>query len=105
MGRYVLASGIRAVRSALAICIALVAIAGATYLGTHRFNNPYHYDYGDCVAPQGIFHGYRSCSRPSLFAWQIPLALVIGVGGVGVAVALTSRGRGDVPKLHRLPLG
>jgi hypothetical protein len=102
MRSLVLSAVIGSARQVLAIFIAMVAIAGPAYLGTHKLSNPDHYAYGVCPWSGTIEHGYlRSCSPPTRFAWQIPLALVIGIGGVGAAVALTTKRRPGGPGERR----
>jgi hypothetical protein len=99
MKALVLAAAIGSVRQVLAIFIAVLAIAGAAYLGTHRLSNPDHYAYGGCPWYGEVLHGpLRSCSPPTRFAWQIPLAVVIGIGGLGAAMALG--GSADRRVLH-----
>ena len=92
MKGFALAAAIRSVRQVLAIFVALLAIAGTAYLGTHKLSNPDHYAYGVCPWYGRIQHGLpRSCSPPTHFAWQIPLAVVIGIGGLGATVVLAGR--------------
>jgi hypothetical protein len=93
MKRIVLAGVVGSTRQLLAIVIAVAAIAGAGYLVSHKLSNPDHYAYGGCPF-QGIDHGFpRPCRPPTRAPWQIPLAIVIAVGGLGVAVVVVGDGR------------
>lgn len=88
----VLAAVIGSVRQVLAIVIAVLAIAGAAYLGTHKLSNPDHYQYGLCSFSSVTNHGFPPpCRPPTRYAWQIPLAVVIAAFGLGAAVAVTSK--------------
>ncbi|MGH3053502.1 MAG: hypothetical protein ACRDL7_00815 [Gaiellaceae bacterium] len=102
MTRLVLAAVIGSVRRLLAIFIAVLAIAGAAYLGSHKLSNPSHYEYGGCPSHFGttfISPGHRLCSPPTLAAWQIPLAVVIALGGLGAAfVVVGERPRRRTPE-------
>ena len=90
----VLGKVVESVRQVLAVFIVLLAIAGAAYLGSHKLSNPSHYQYGECFHPAGLYHGpiqTLGCMPPTRAAWQIPLAIVIGVGGLGAAILITRR--------------
>jgi len=81
-------------RQVLAVVIALLAIAGAAFLGSHKLSNPDHYQYGGCFSRDYINNGWPlPCRPPTRAAWQIPLALLIGVGGLAAAVLITSKPR------------
>ena len=92
MKGFALAGVIGSMRQALAIVIALLAIAGTAYLVTHKLSNPDGYQYGICTWYGQVLHGpLRACGPPTRAAWQIPLAVVIGLGGLGAAVTVTRR--------------
>ncbi len=92
MKAFVPATVVGSIRQALAIVIALLTIAGTAYLVTRKLSNPDGYQYGVCPWYGQISHGpLRTCGPPTRAAWQIPLAVVIGLGGLGAAVAVTSR--------------
>jgi hypothetical protein len=92
MKRFVVAAVVGSIRRLLAIVIAVLAIAGTAYLGSHKLSNPDHYQYGGCPWYGVVSHGFpRSCSPPTRAAWQIPLA--IAVFGLGAAVVVTDRRR------------
>ncbi|HEU5245336.1 MAG TPA: hypothetical protein VFU33_13135 [Gaiellaceae bacterium] len=92
MKRLVLAKVVGSARQVLAIFVALLAIAGVGYLVSHKLSNPSHYAYGDCFHPAGIYHGPiqpgSGCRPPTRAVWQIPLAIVIGAGGLGAALLI-----------------
>lgn len=89
MKGFALAAVLSSVRHALAILVALVAIAGAAYLGTHRLSNPDHYAYGVCPWYGSVSHGFpRVCRPPARADWQIPLAILTAIGGLGAAAAV-----------------
>jgi hypothetical protein len=91
MKRFGLAAVIGSVRQALAIFILLATAPAASFLVSHRLSNPDHWAYGGCPHPDYIIHAYSPCRPPSQFAWQIPLAVVIALGGLGAAAAATSK--------------
>jgi hypothetical protein len=94
MKRFVVAAVVGSIRRLLAIVIAVLAIAGTAYLGSHKLSNPDHYQYGGCPWYGVVSHGFlRSCSPPTRAAWQIPLAAAIAVFGLGAAAAVTERRR------------
>jgi hypothetical protein len=84
----VLAAVIGSARQLLAIVVALLAIAGAAYYGTHEVGFPVHQAACYHSNPR-IRHGnIPSCRQPSPAAWQIPLAVVLAGLGLGAAVAV-----------------
>jgi hypothetical protein len=91
----------------LAFSIAVLAIAGTSYLVSHRLNNPDHYRYGVCPWYGHPSHGPpRSCRPPARAPWQIPLAVVIMLGGLGTAVLVAGerpRRRAPAPELGSRP--
>jgi hypothetical protein len=94
MERFSLGVVVGSARQALAIFIVLVTVALTAFLVSHKLSNPDHYQVGGCPFPVTIVHGPIqgfSCRPPSRAAWQIPLAIVIALGGLGAAAALTSR--------------
>lgn len=92
MERFSLAAVVGSMRQALAIFIVLAAIALTAFLVSHNLSNPDHYAYGVCPWYGHISHGYPPpCRPPTRAAWQIPLAVLIALGGLGAAVAVTSR--------------
>jgi hypothetical protein len=109
MERFVLAAVFGSTRRLLAVVVAGLAIAGAGYLISHKLSNPDHYRYGHCPVPDTIVHGpirVSPCRPPAMAVWQIPLALVIAVGGLGAAAVLIGarpRRRAPVPELGTLP--
>jgi hypothetical protein len=92
MERFSLAAVVGSMRQALAILILLPTIALTAFLVSHRLSNPDHYQYGYCPHPPYITHGpTQPCRAPTRAAWQLPLAVVIGIGGLGAAVAVSSK--------------
>jgi hypothetical protein len=81
----VLAAVIGSARQLLAIVVALLAIAGAAYFGTHEVGFPVHQ--AACYSAPRISQT-PSCRQPTSAAWQIPLAIVLTVLGLGAAVAV-----------------
>ena len=94
MTRFGLSAVIGSVRQMLAVVIALLAIAGAVYLVSHKLSNPDHYAYGSC------FHGPFGSRSPKTnraprtrsrlsgdFFWVPPrkLTLVLGAGPTRMA--------------------
>ena len=77
------------VRQLLALIIAVMAIAGAAYLSSHKLDRHGDYAYGSCPPHFGTTLISRSgplCGPPTRGAWQIPLALLIGAVGLGAAI-------------------
>jgi hypothetical protein len=73
----------------LAVTIAVLAVAGTAYLGSHKLSNPDHYWHGFCPDEAFVYHAYPPpCRPPARAAWQIPLAVVIATLGLGGALAL-----------------
>jgi hypothetical protein len=90
----VLSRVVGSMRQVLAIVVALLTIAGTAYLVRHKLSNPDNYRYWQCFSPAGVFHGWPPpCAPPARAVWQIPLAIVIGVGGLGAAALITTRPR------------
>lgn len=115
----VLAAATDSMRQMLAIVIAVLAIAGAGYLVSRNLSNPDHYVYlqypdgtgaqGYCVGrnlPLGGI-GLPPCDPPTRAAWQIPLAVLIalfGLGAAGVVGTGTGRAAGRaIPRLGARP--
>ena len=95
MKRYVLASVVGSVRQLLAVVIAVLALAGAVYLGSHKLNNPDQYQYGTCFSQSFVYNARPpACSPPTRAAWQIPVAILIGTVGLGAAAVVG----GDRPR-------
>jgi hypothetical protein len=107
---------VAATRQLLAIVIAVLSIAGAGYLLSHKLNNPDHFsswNYPYCVSSptDGLDHPIitqqHSCTPPARAAWQIPLAVllaVLGLGAVGVVGSGTGRAAArTVPRLGARP--
>ena len=89
MKGFVLSSVVGSVRQLLSIIIAVLAVAGAVYLGSHKLSNPDHYRYGGCFSQNFINHGWPlQCSPPTRAAWQIPVAILIGTVGLGAAAVV-----------------
>ena len=69
----------------LALVAALLAIGGVVYLVGHPLNNPDHYP--SCLRYQYsnllIFH---FCRTASLLAWQVAVAVLLGLAALGLAV-------------------
>ena len=110
MKRFVLAAVVGSLRWAVAVVIALVALAGAIYFGSHRLSNPDHYhalisDGGPgCVYPGPVraVHGLiqsPTCSPPTRAAWQIPLAVLL----VAVALGAVLASANELPRRRRSP--
>lgn len=89
--KFTLAAVVGSARRSLAVIVAVLAIVGASYLTTHKLNNPDHYAYGGCGVESHIgttlITGRPSCAPPTRAVWQIPLAVMIAVLGFGAAVA------------------
>jgi hypothetical protein len=78
-------------RAPLIIVIAVLTIAGGLFLGFTQL-----YDPGPnaiCSNPALLV----ACPEPSRYAWQIPVAIVIGVVGFGVMGVLTFWRRPSAP--------
>ena len=91
MKGFVLAAVLHSLRQALAIVLAGLAVAGTAYLGSHKLSNPDHYRYGGCYRTF-FTHGFPPrCNPPTRAAWQIPLAIAIGVVGLGSALAVAGK--------------
>jgi hypothetical protein len=87
MKRLALGAVVDSARWLLAFSIAVLAFAGSSYLVGRQLNNPDHYKYGVCPWYGQALHGpLRSCRLPTRATWQIPLAVVILLGGLGTAV-------------------
>jgi hypothetical protein len=94
MRRFVLEAVVGWARRLFAVITAVLAVAGASYFVGHKLSNPDHYQrWGICSTPTTVIHvtiiRQFSCSPPTRYAWQIPLALVILFGGLGVAVVIS----------------
>jgi peptidoglycan/LPS O-acetylase OafA/YrhL len=102
----VLAAAVGSMRRLLAVIIALLVIAGASYFVSHKLSNPDHYRYGECVyPPRGLIVGH-DCRPPTRAAWQIPAAILIAAAGLGVAAVIAGprpRRRAPAPELGALP--
>ena len=113
-----------AVRQMLAIVIAIAAIAGAGYLLSHKLDNPDHFVYLRYAAapqPPGYCERFNTgevihpgeahvppCQPPTRAAWQIPLAVLLAITGLGAA-AMVGSGTGraasrPVARLGQRPL-
>lgn len=91
MKRFTLAAVIGSLRQVLAILILLLAIPTTAYLVSRKLSNPDHYQYGFCPSEGFVYHAPPPpCSPPTRAAWQIPVAVVIAIGGLGAAVAVAS---------------
>jgi peptidoglycan/LPS O-acetylase OafA/YrhL len=90
---------IGSLRQMLAAVIAVLAISGTYYLASHKLSNPDDYAYGECVYPPPgtLVQEARPCRLPTRAAWQIPLAVVIALGGPGAAVVVA----GERPRSAR----
>jgi hypothetical protein len=96
MKRLALVAVVDSARWLLVFSIAVLAFAGSSYLVSHRLNNPDHYKYGVCPWYGQALHGpLRSCRPPSRAAWQIPIAVLVMLGGLGTAVLVA----GERPRL------
>jgi hypothetical protein len=93
MTRFALATVVGSARRLLAVTIAVVAITGTAYLGSHKLSKHGDYAYGSCGFQSGvqIVRSGDFCGPPTRGAWQVPLALVIAVLGLGAAVAVAGR--------------
>jgi len=93
MKRFVLVAVLGSIGRALAVVIALVALAGAVYSGSHKFSNPDHYSAvggGVCNRPfygDAITRWPQPCSPPARAAWQIPLAALLAAVALGAVLA------------------
>ncbi len=97
MKRFLLAAFVGSARQLLAVFIAVLAVAGTAYLGSHKLSNPYHYQHGFCPDEGFVNHfGPPPCRPPARAAWQIPLAVAIATLGVGAAVMVA----GERPSRH-----
>lgn len=94
MKRFALVAVIGSMRQLLAITIAIVAVAGAFYLGDHKLNNPDHYQFGGCPSQGFVYHDIPPpCRPPTRAAWQIPLAIMVAVVGLGAAATVAGERR------------
>jgi hypothetical protein len=101
MRRFSFAAVIGSVRQVLAVTLAVLAVAGSAYLGSHKLSNPDHYAYGSCFhGPLTITHPLiqrvGSCNPPARAVWQIPLAVVLLTLGLGTAVVIAA----ERPRRH-----
>jgi hypothetical protein len=89
----VLAAVIGSVRQLLAIVVAVLAIAGAAYFGTHEVGFPVHQTacYVAPHDPRADLSPTPSCRQPNAAAWQIPVAIVLTVLGLGAAAVAGGR--------------
>jgi hypothetical protein len=97
MSRFALAAVVGSRRRFLAFVIAAAAIGGSIYIGT--FPLPVA---RPCLPPQMLVACFHHPSN--LYAWHIAIAVLVGVAGVVLAVALASwrnpkRGRPAQPRL------
>jgi hypothetical protein len=108
MKRVVLAAVVGSLRRALAVVIALLALAGAIYFGSHKLSNPDHYHAliseggPGCVYPgpvRVIWPHQVRCSPPTRAAWQIPLAVLLAA----VALAAVLASANERPRRRRSP--
>jgi len=93
MKRFVLAGVIGSVRQLLAVFIAVLAVAGAAYLSSHKLDKHGDYAYGYCPPHFGTTLITKSgplCGPPTRGAWQIPLAVALAAFGLGAAAAVAS---------------
>jgi hypothetical protein len=86
MTRFALAVVIGSMRNLLAIIIAVLAIAGAAYLGTHEVGFPVH----QAACYSGPRLSTPSCRQPTYAAWHMPLAIVLAALGLGAAAAVAT---------------
>ena len=109
MKRFVVAKVLGSTGRALSVVVALVAIAGAIYFGTHKLSNPDNYQSlpskggPGCVypGPAPITHPIQyHCSLPTRAAWQIPLAVVLTAVAMG---AILAAGADVRPRRRPLP--
>jgi hypothetical protein len=96
---------VTAVRQLLAIVIAVLSIGGTGYLLSHKLSNPPHYGYwkyppvpgvGRCVPlpPTPLHEGsMTNCEMPTRAAWQVPLAVLLAIVGLGAAGAVRGETR------------
>lgn len=88
MKEFVVAAVVGA-RQLLALVIALAAIGGAAYLGSHKLDKHGDYAYGSCPPHFGttlITSSGPYCGPPTRGAWQSPVAILLGAFGLGAAV-------------------
>src|SRR4051794_39821149 len=96
MARFAFAVVVGSMRNLLAIIIAVLAIAGAAYLGTHEVGFPVHQTacYSNPRLRTPRLHTPRlhtpSCRQPTYAAWQIPLAILLAALGLGATAAVAS---------------
>jgi hypothetical protein len=94
MKRFALAAVLGSMRQLLAITIALLAVAGAFYLSGHKLNNPDHYRFAGCPSQGFVYHDVPPpCMPPTRAAWQIPLAVMVTLIGLGAAVTVAGERR------------
>ena len=107
MKGFLLAAVVGSTRRVLAVIVAVLAVAGTSYLVSHKLSNPDHSRYGECPWYGVVSHGFpRACRPQTRAAWQIPLAIVIAVGGLGAAVMVAGerpRRRASTPDVEGLP--
>jgi hypothetical protein len=93
MKRFAFAATTGSIRRALALTIAVVALAGTVALGRARLDNPGHYPGCRYSRTHTLALSVAPCTPPTRATWQIPLALLIAVGGLAAAV----KANGDRP--------
>lgn len=81
----------RNVRYAIAIASVVAAVVAAVVLGTMHLGP--HVPFINMGGLGGHIRGPAVVSRYERADWQIPVAIVIGVLGIGAAVTVVVRGR------------
>ncbi|MDX6481375.1 MAG: hypothetical protein QOG85_1885 [Gaiellaceae bacterium] len=92
---FVLAVALRSARQMLAIVIAVLSIGLSAWFGGTPLNNPNHLGPSDrCwprrASPTGPL---TSCTLPSRYAFQTPIAVLLGLVGLGTALVVAGRRR------------
>jgi hypothetical protein len=111
-----LAALVASMRQLLAVVVAMLSIAGAGYLLSHKLSNPDHFVYekytlpgvqGSCpanpapvITPGGL--PIHDCEPPIRAAWQIPLAILLAILGLGAAGAVGKPGLAAARPISRL---
>jgi hypothetical protein len=89
MRQFVLATAVGSARQMLALVVAVLAIGGAGYLRSHPLSN----SYGACPRQHQSTLNLYLCEQPTRGGWQIPVAVLLGLGGLGSAVVIAGRSR------------
>jgi hypothetical protein len=78
-------------RPVLTLVLSAITLAAAVFLGTAHLKMHGHYRCAPSVDQPGTCDPFNSYWVVGRFAWQIPLAVVVGAVGLAAAVAVMKR--------------